>query len=171
MVVLKQKISKEIESLEKLLVSKQIKTFYICPDGDVEMIEENALLHDFTCPECGKVLEIKDNKEVIRQIEERVGELRKRLSLVDAEIEELEKKHRAVKTRRKRTEERKKKKEREDKRILKKQEKKIMKRVSEKILRKKDKKTKRQKKRVLKMILKKVKKKLGKKTRMKRKRK
>ncbi len=140
--VLKQKIIREIEGLEKLLISKQIKTFYFCPDGDVEMIEENALLYDFTCPECGKVLEIKDNREIIKEIEERVCELKKRLGLVNAEIWELEKKNMALKSRRKRTEERKKKKERENKRRLKKQAEKIMKKIPKKGLRKKDKKKK-----------------------------
>ena len=62
-----------------MVKSRENKRFYRCPDGDVEMTEENALNHDFICPECGKLLEIHNEKdkltETAKNIETGKGEL------------------------------------------------------------------------------------------------
>jgi len=149
LIALQRKILNEIENLENQLKSKKTKRFYHCPNCDMEMSEENALLHDFTCPECGEVFELKDNLEVIESLERNIKELKDNLIFVDDEILTIEKKEEVVKIRRLKTEEKKKKIEREIKRKararLKKKEMKTkkIKKVKVKKKKKKGKKTKR----------------------------
>ena len=145
LVALQKKILNEIEDLENQLKSKKTKRFYYCPNCEMEMSEENALLHDFTCPECGEVFELKDNLEVIESLEKDIQELKHNLVFVEDEILVIEKKEVIVKVRRLKAEEKKKKAEREVKRKararLKKKEMKI-KEVKKKKVKKKKKKGK-----------------------------
>ena len=64
----KEKLEGEINNLEAQLQSRQSKTFYYCPNCDVEMSEENALADDFTCAECGEIFQLKNNVSVISQL-------------------------------------------------------------------------------------------------------
>jgi len=114
--VLRNKITKEIDSLEYQLKSRRAKRFYHCLNCDIEMAEENALLHDFICHECGEVFQLKDNKREIVYLEEQIQQLNGNLSLIGKEIEIIEEKAEVVKLRRLKAEEKKKKAERELKR-------------------------------------------------------
>jgi len=116
LVALQRKILSEIENFENQLKSKKTKRFYHCTNCDMEMSEENALLHDFTCPECGEVFELKDNLEVVESLEKDIHELKDNLLFVEDEILVIEKKEEIVKIRRLKAEEKKKKIEREIKR-------------------------------------------------------
>ena len=122
--VLKQKLANEIDNLNKQVVSKQMKQFYYCPNCGLELTEENALLYDFTCPECGEIFELKDNTEHVIHIQGKIAEFQKKLVLVDKEIELIEKKSQATKLRKEKSEERKRKAERETKRKQREMEKK-----------------------------------------------
>jgi len=134
---LRKKMRKEIESFERQLASKQSKQFYYCPNCDLEMSEENALLHNFTCPECGEVFLLKDNTEHIRYIEDEIVSIRMRLKVVDEEIEIILKKEETMKIRRGKAEEKKKKIERAARR----KERAKLKMKEEKTMKKKAKKT------------------------------
>jgi len=114
--VLRNKIAKEIDSLEHQLKSRRAKRFYHCPNCDIEMTEENALLHDFICHECGEVFQLKDNRREIIYLEEQIQRLNGNLSLIEKEIEIIEIKAEVAKLRRLKAEEKKKKAEREIKR-------------------------------------------------------
>lgn len=114
--VLKNKLVSEINNLESQVVSKQAKQFYYCPNCALEMSEENALLHDFTCPECGEVFLAKDNSENINNLKKNIEDLKKKTELVDLELIEIEKNNTLVKDRKRKREEKKKKLEREIKR-------------------------------------------------------
>lgn len=114
--VLKNKLVSEINNLESQVVSKQAKQFYYCPNCALEMSEENALLHDFTCPECGEVFLAKDNSANINNLKKNIEDLKKKTELVDLELIEIEKNNTLVKDRKRKREEKKKKLEREIKR-------------------------------------------------------
>ncbi|MEM3113331.1 MAG: hypothetical protein QXI33_02815 [Candidatus Pacearchaeota archaeon] len=73
---------KEIEQLEFQLTSREVKRFYICPSCHSEVSEETALLYEFTCPECGEVYELNDNKQAIHEIRNNITRLRKKLEEV-----------------------------------------------------------------------------------------
>jgi len=116
LVALQRKIFSEIENFENQLKSKKTKRFYHCSNCEMEMSEENALLHNFTCPECGEVFELKDNLGVIESLEKDIHELKDSLLFVEDEILVIEKKEEIVRLRRLKTEEKNKKIEREIKR-------------------------------------------------------
>ncbi len=115
--VLREKITSELNGLNSQLASKQTKQFYYCPNDDTEMSEENALLHDFTCPECGEVFLAKDNSNQIKEIEDKVTSLYAKLELIDKELGGIRVKEEASRKRRDKAEERKKKAERDARRL------------------------------------------------------
>jgi transcription initiation factor TFIIE subunit alpha len=117
LLTLKNKLLRDIQNLEAQLNSKRTKQFYYCPNCDIEMNEENALLYDFTCPECGEVFQLKENSEVIQHLEGEAFRAKAVLEKVDAEIDKIDKKGDALNIRRMKAEEKKKKAEREAKRI------------------------------------------------------
>lgn len=158
---LRNRVIKEIENLEKQLGSKRTKQFYYCPNCDLEMTEESALLYNFTCPECGVVFKLRDNTGAIKEIERHIEDLKSKLELIDKEIEVLNKKAEASKERRRKAEERRKKEERMARskaraRLKKKEDKKISKKGGKKKTKKK--KAKAMRRRVKKRAQKKAKK-------------
>ena len=86
LLVLKGKIKKEIGEIQNQLQSRNTKRFYHCPSCDIEMIEENALLHNFICPECGEVFQLKDNTESVLVLDGHLEKAQKRVSIVDQEL-------------------------------------------------------------------------------------
>ena len=114
--VLKTKIVKEIESLEKQLESRKIKRFYYSPGADIEYSEESALEHNFICPETGEVMELMDDSDRIKEIIDKIKLLKEKLVGVDEELDKIKKKMDASRERKRKAEERKKKAERAVKR-------------------------------------------------------
>lgn len=86
---LKNSLLREIENLKNQLNSKLTKRFYYCPNCRVEYTEENALLHNFVCPECGTVFELKDNVAVIKQTEKDIAKFEGVLQLVEKELSDI----------------------------------------------------------------------------------
>ncbi len=111
----RNKLIKEIEALESQIASRQTKQFYVCVYCGMEVSEENALLYDFTCPECGEVFQLKDNSADVEQAMKSIEKLKEKLAFVDEEINNLKKKDTASKARHAKKEAENKKKEREEK--------------------------------------------------------
>lgn len=82
----KNDISKKIYQLENQIKKRQIKRFYVCKRCNIELNEENALLHNFICKECGDVLVLKDNTKVIREMKKNAEKLKKDIIFIDEEI-------------------------------------------------------------------------------------
>ena len=106
---LKNVILESIENLESQLKSRETKRFYHCEICELEMSEESALGYDFTCPECGEVLSLKDNSKAIEHLTAELENLRKDLVVLDEELGKVYKKETAAKTRRQKAEQKKKK--------------------------------------------------------------
>lgn len=98
----KIEILKSLEFLQKILIkrigqinnqikSRETKQFYVCKRCNIEFSEENALLHNFTCNECGNIFVIKDNIAVLKELNKNLDKLKKELELVDKEIEKEKK--------------------------------------------------------------------------------
>jgi len=89
-------ISKKIDQLENQIKKRETKRFYVCKRCNIELNEENALLYNFICRECGDVLMLKDNTKVVREMKKNADRLRKDLDFVGEEIkketEKIEKK-------------------------------------------------------------------------------
>jgi transcription factor E len=94
------KIKEEIERLESQLGVRKNETFFICKNCHLEFNNENALLNNYTCPECGEVLEVKDNIEDISQIKAEIKKQESLLSQITEEINEIESKDQKLKARR-----------------------------------------------------------------------
>ncbi|MFH1585474.1 MAG: hypothetical protein ABIB79_01770 [archaeon] len=93
---LKDHLQKRIQQFENQIKSRETKEFYICERCNIEFNEENALLNNFTCNECGSIFARKDNTKVLRELKKNLDKLKKELKLVDVEInketEKLDKK-------------------------------------------------------------------------------
>ena len=87
---------KKMNQINNQINSRETKKFYICERCNIEFNEENALLHDFTCNECGDVFTVKDNSKVLKELKKNLDKLKRELKLVDEEIrkekEKIEKK-------------------------------------------------------------------------------
>lgn len=84
---LKEAIRKRIEQIFNQIRSREKKTFYICERCGIEHNEENALLLDFTCNECGNVFAIKDNTKVLKEMKKNLEKQQRELGIVEREIE------------------------------------------------------------------------------------
>jgi len=84
---LKNVLLKKIEQINYQVKSRETKQFYICERCNVEFNEENALLKDFTCNECGGIFTIKDNNKLLRELKRNLDKFSKKLELVKEEIE------------------------------------------------------------------------------------
>ncbi len=83
---LKTSLIKKMEQIHFQIKSRETKEFYVCERCHIEFTEENALIHNFTCPECGNILSRKDNTSVIREYNRELDKLRKELELVEDEL-------------------------------------------------------------------------------------
>lgn len=138
----KENLDKEMETLRNLLQSRKTKKFYSCKNCGVEFNEENSLLHNYACPECGEILTLKESGAEIQDVELKLAKLEKILAEVNKELEQVMAEEEKLRMRRIKNEERKKKKEREKKMIKRKKE---AKKLARKNLSKKKKSKKRKK--------------------------
>lgn len=83
---LKDMLVKKIENANNQIKSRETKVFYSCPECHVEYNEENALLHDFTCPECGQIFVKSDNTKILKDLKKEEEKLQKELLIIEEEI-------------------------------------------------------------------------------------
>ncbi|MCX6712044.1 MAG: hypothetical protein NT139_03345 [Candidatus Woesearchaeota archaeon] len=124
---------KRIQQLNKLLEKETSSIYYICPNDDTRMNAENALEHQFKCPECGQVL-IQDNNVVkIDKIRQEIVNLEEELKIIRPVVKE-----KVVKVEKVEKEVKKKAKQKVAKKIKKKTEHKaVKKKIKSKIVKKK----------------------------------
>jgi len=83
---LKANLIKKMDQIHHQIKSRETKEFYVCERCHIEFNEENALIYNFTCPECGNILSRKDNTSVIKEYNKELDKLKKELGLVDEEL-------------------------------------------------------------------------------------
>lgn len=79
--------TKEIELLEQVLKSHQLKQFFICSQDNIEMSEETAMTHGYLCPECGLLLQPIGKEKKIKEITTKIDSAKRELNLVKTELE------------------------------------------------------------------------------------
>jgi len=84
---LKGVLVKRINELKYQLKSRETKQFYGCKRCNIEFNEENALLRNFTCNECGGIFTLKDNTKSVRDLKRNIKKLETELGFVDVEID------------------------------------------------------------------------------------
>ena len=112
----RERILEKIKNLDGEIAAKHDKRYYKCKNCDTEFNEEDALMQDYVCPECGEPLELKDLKSEINAIRAEVTKLQEMVKILDAEIIEIEKKEQKSKGRVAKAEKKKKDEERKKKR-------------------------------------------------------
>ncbi|MCF7910239.1 hypothetical protein K9L16_01025 [Candidatus Pacearchaeota archaeon] len=78
---------KKIETILNQINNRESKVFYICERCKIELTEQNALLSDFTCNECGDIFTIKDNTDLLKQLKKGLKRYEQDLAELDQEIE------------------------------------------------------------------------------------
>ncbi len=121
--LLKEQIANKIENLNAELQKRRSERFYYSPSSALEYTEEEALEHNFICPETGEVLELKDNKEIVKRIETDISKLKILVEELSKELEEIEKKRNKARIKKMALEVKKKEKERKTRRLKKLKEK------------------------------------------------
>ncbi len=116
---LKGNLTKKMDQIYHQIRSRQTKEFYVCERCHIEFTEENALLYNFTCPECGNILSRKDNTPVIKEYNREMDKLKREMELVEEELGKEKEKMEKSKAREMKKEEKIKKKEKEEKRNIK----------------------------------------------------
>jgi|TARA_Y100000034_G_scaffold102405_1_gene127252 transcription factor E len=136
--VLSNIFKKRIIQIDYQIKNREMKVFYICKRCNVEFNEENALLQNFTCNECGNIFEIKDNTKLLRELKRDLVKNERKFSLVNEEIKDEKEKIEKKKMKIRKKEEKLKKEKRMKNKITKKLVKKpIKKKTANKTLKKK----------------------------------
>jgi transcription factor E len=120
----KEKILGEIAGLEGQLKSLETERHFYCENCDIEYNEESALLNDYTCPECGEILKMKDPANFTGHIKREIKNLNDTLAQVDEEIGQIEVKELKSKGRRLKAEQKKKDEEKKKRKLEREKEKK-----------------------------------------------
>ena len=76
-----------IEQTESQIKSKETKEFYLCKRCNIEFNQENALLHNFTCDDCGEIFVLNDNSKNLRDLRKTLSRICAELKVLDGEIE------------------------------------------------------------------------------------
>jgi len=84
---LKEEKLKKLGQINNQIYSRQTQEFYVCERCNIEATEENALLQDFTCPECGEVFTRKDNIKLIKELKKNADRINSETALIDKELE------------------------------------------------------------------------------------
>ncbi len=90
--LLADQIINKIKKLEEELQRKRSERFYFSPGSGLEYTEEEALEHNFICPETGEVMQLKNNKEPIDYLDIELSKFKILINEVSQELEELNKK-------------------------------------------------------------------------------
>lgn len=143
----KEVLDKEIDNLSNQYSARKTKRFYHCPNCDIEYNEETALLNNYSCPECGEVLNLRDLAVEVKNLEKSISKLKEVLVKVNEEIGVIEKQGEKTKQRKLKLEKKKKQAEREERRKKKQKEMKKLGKLIKKVKKAIKKKAKKGKKR------------------------
>jgi len=171
---LKNNLLQRRAQFENQIQRREEKQYYVCEYCNIECSEDEALLQEFTCDECGELFTTKDNSTLLKGLKKNLEKIDESIAIIDIEIakeqgkldkkkqlslrkEEEEKEAKKEEARKKREVKRKereaeKKKLKEAEAKKKPEKKKVVKNVKEKV---------KEKKKVIKKVVKKVAKKVA----------
>ncbi len=102
---LREILINKINQINNQIKSREVKQFYVCERCNIEFTEENALLHDFKCNECGNIFTSKDNTKAVKEFKRNVDKLKTELEFVEDEIKKEKEKIGKIKIKEARKEE------------------------------------------------------------------
>lgn len=89
---LKKRLVESKTKFEVQIQQREASQFYICEYCNLEYSEENALLMEFTCDECGELLTSKDNSNLVKVLKKNIEKIDEKLVEIEIEIEKEQKK-------------------------------------------------------------------------------
>lgn len=78
---------RDIKNYEYLLNSRRTKSFYICPSECIETSEENAMIYEFKCPECGQLLQPESFSQEIKELQINLDQANKEIAIIQEELD------------------------------------------------------------------------------------
>ena len=75
--LLERRLEKEVENMKQQLKSRETKRFYFCKTCKREVSEESALLHEFTCQECGEVYSLNEDQKILGDLKNEISKIEK----------------------------------------------------------------------------------------------
>ncbi len=114
---LKSEVEKRMKQASTQIEKREANRFYICKRCNIEFTEENAMLRDFTCNECGEIFKTKDNTKLIKELKKNLDKFEKKLEEVNVEIKIETDKIEKIKDKERKKEEKEKAQKREEKKI------------------------------------------------------
>ena len=87
---LKNLLVEEKEELQKDLSSRESTNYYSCKLCNLEFGESEALFMEFTCDECGEVLELQDNSKLIKDLAKSIKSIEEKIQAIEEEIQKEE---------------------------------------------------------------------------------
>ncbi|MCW8966712.1 MAG: hypothetical protein OQK82_08530 [Candidatus Pacearchaeota archaeon] len=88
---LQEILNKKKSQFENQIRNRETKQFYVCKTCKIEFNEENAMLYDFTCNECGNTFELNDNTKLLRELKRNLAKIEKEMELIKEEVEKEKK--------------------------------------------------------------------------------
>jgi transcription initiation factor TFIIE subunit alpha len=70
---------KKLEKLKERLGREKSSTFYACEDKCIRLDFDQAVNFEFKCPECGKLIDVEKNEEIMAELKKEIGEIEKEL--------------------------------------------------------------------------------------------
>lgn len=89
---LKNNLLSSKERFNAQILRREKKQFYICKDCSLEYSEDEALLMEFECDECGELFTTKDNSRLIVGLKKNMIKIDERIEEIDIEIANEQKK-------------------------------------------------------------------------------
>ncbi|MFH1711507.1 MAG: hypothetical protein ABH840_04305 [Nanoarchaeota archaeon] len=87
--LLESNLNKELEGLKNQLNNRESRRFYFCNTCKTEVNEETALLHNFTCNECGEVYELQTDKKIINDLILKIKKLESGMLIIEEELSKV----------------------------------------------------------------------------------
>ena len=84
--LLEENLLKKIKNFKENLERRKNERFYFSPSINIEYTEEEALEHNFICPETGEVLQLRNNSETINQLNTEISKLKLFVEDVNKEV-------------------------------------------------------------------------------------
>lgn len=83
-------LDSEVSKLQNQINNRQAGRYYFCKNCHIESNEESAMMDDYTCLECGEVLELKDNTAMIEMVKVEIEKHKKTLEMIAVELANIE---------------------------------------------------------------------------------
>jgi len=81
---------KEMNTFQHLLANRENKRMYKCPNDCMEVNEESAMLHQFTCPECGSVLNLESTEGLAKELKGKIEKAKREIIELDVELKKID---------------------------------------------------------------------------------